>query len=267
MSKYQKAVGLAAGTLLLSLATGVFNINNTVAEEVESNVTIEEISEGEDVTVGEAVTVRGEVEDLESGVSFFLENDQLFDEERVLVINVSGELLPISPDDETRLQVTGEVAALTIAEVERDYDITLNPEIYVEYQTQRVILAQSIVLAPEIEEVAENPDLYYGQEIAVEGEIEAENDYTFVLEEDKLIADDNILIINATGQPLPTEEEKVVLTGTVRPYIEAEFDRDYDLTWDLELKEQIEAEYTEKPVMVVDGIYPSAEETGFLEGL
>lgn len=51
----------------------------------------------------------------------------------------------------------------------------------------------------------------------------------------------------------------------VRPFIKSEFERDYDLTWDLDFQEELEAEYTEKPVLVVDSIYPAAEDEGLLE--
>ena len=52
----------------------------------------------------------------------------------------------------------------------------------------------------------------------------------------------------------------LVITGQVRPFVKAEFEQDYDLTWDLDVEEEIEAEYTDKPVLVVDSIYPSAQE-------
>ncbi|WP_170943969.1 hypothetical protein [Leptolyngbya sp. BC1307] len=48
------------------------------------------------------------------------------------------------------------------------------------------------------------------------------------------------------------------VTGVLRSYIRSDFDRDYDLQWDLSVKENIEAEYEQKPVFVADSIYPSA---------
>ncbi len=165
-----------------------------------------------------------------------------------------------------KLQVTGEVETLVLADVERDYDLDLDPEIYTEYETKPVIFATYMVASPEIEDVSENPDVYYGQEISLEGEIgEIRNDYAFTLKEDQLIGGENLLIINATGEPILQEDEKVVIVGQVRPFVKADFDRDYDLTWDLDVQEEIEAEYAEKPVLVVDSIYPSTEDEGLLE--
>ena len=259
MTKYQLFISKSF-TLFLALATTLLAVKyQTVeAQETESNTTIEEVAEQE-ATLGEEVTVRGEVEEVESGVSFVIEEEDLFEEDEVLVINVSEQIVPENEED-LRLQVTGEVGSLVLADVERDYGLDLDPELYVEYESKPVIFASYMVEAPELEEVSENPDLYYGQEIALEGEVdEIRNDYAFTLKESQLIGGDDLLVINATGEPIPTEDEAIVITGTVRPFIKADFEKDYDLTWDLDVQEEIEAEYTEKPVLVVDSIYPSAK--------
>ena len=267
MSNYKTIVKLSTGALLISLSVlGVVGNTKLQAQEVEGNTTIDEISEEENVTIGEEVTVRGEVEEVESGVSFVLEEEGFLEGDEVLVINVSGDIVPEAPSDDLELQVTGEVANLVIADVERDYGLVLDPELYVDYENKPVILAQSMVLSPELEDIAEDPDLYYLQTIAVEGEVdEVRNDYTFTLKEEQLIGGDELLMINASGTPIPETDETVVVTGMVRPYIEAEFERDYDLTWDLDVQQEIEAEYSEKPVFVVDAIYPSAQDDGLLE--
>ena len=250
--------------LLLSLATvfATASHQQLKAQETEGNTTIEELSEGEDVVVGEEVTVRGEATEIDPGISFVMQEEGFLEGDEVLVINVSDKTLPEGVDD-LPLQVTGEVGTLVLADVEREYGLDLDPELYVDYESQPVILAKNMVLSPEIEDVSESPENYYGMEIALQGEVdEIRSAYSFTLVEDELFQGDELLIINATGEAIPEEEEAVVVTGMVRPFIKAEFDRDYDLTWDLDVQEQIEAEYTEKPVLVVDSIYPSAEEDG-----
>ena len=269
MSTYKKLISIGAGTLFLSLAS-VFALTETSplqAEEVPGNFTIGEIADMENVAIGEQVTVRGEVEEIEPGMSFVLEEDKLIGEDEITVINVSNQMLVLPEDsDDLGLQVTGEVGVLVLADIERDYGLDLDPELYVEYENKPVILAKSMVLSPELEDVSENPENYYGLEIALEGEIdEVRNAYTFTLKEGELIFEDEILVINNSGMPIPAEDEKVVVIGQVRPYIQAEFDRDYDLTWDLDVQQEIEAEYTEKPVLVIDSIYPSAEDDGLFE--
>ena len=235
------------------------------AQETDGNTTIEEISEDEDNASGEEVTVRGEVEEVESGVSFVLQKEGFLEGDEVLVINVSEQVVPEDAEN-LPLQITGELGTLVLADIERDYGLELDPDLYVDYETKPVILATSMVLSPDLEEVSEDPEGYYDLEIALEGEVdEIRNDYAFTLKEDQLIGGDDLLIINATGEPIPEVDEKVVVTGMVRPYIKADFEKDYDLTWDLDVQEEIEAEYTEKPVLVVDSIYPSAEDEGLFE--
>ena len=266
MSKYNLIT--KASTLLLVLATivTVGGHRNLQAQETDDNVTIEDITEEENnVAVGEEVTVRGEVEEVDPGISFVLQEEGFFNGDEVLVINLSQKVLPLETDD-LGLQVTGEVGTLVLADVERDYGLELDPDLYVDYENRPVIFASNMVLSPDLEDVAENPDIYYNQEIAVQGEVKNINsDNTFILREDKLFSDDNLLILNTKGEPIPTQDEKVVVTGMVRPYIQSEFERDYDLTWDLDLQEEIEAEYREKPVLIVDSIYSSAQDEGLLE--
>ncbi|GAB4529950.1 MAG: hypothetical protein Tsb0014_12250 [Pleurocapsa sp.] len=266
MSTYKTIINIGTSAVLLSFASFLLPVESTKAQETDSNTTIEEISEEENNTIGEEVTVRGEVEEIESGVSFTLEEEGFLEGDEVLVINVSGQTLPKAPSDDLELQVTGELGTLVLADVEQEYGLNLDPELYVDYESKPVILATNMVLSPELEDVSENPDSYYSQEIAIEGEVgEVRNDYAFTLKEDQLIGGDDLLIINATGEPIPNVDEKVVVTGMVRPFIKAELERDYDLTWDLDVQEEIEAEYSEKPVLVVDAIYPSAEDEGLLE--
>lgn len=268
MSNYKTIVKLGTGALFVSLVSifGVVESNKLQAQEVEGNTTIDEVTDGEDVVIGEEVTVRGEVEEVEPGVSFVLEEEGFLEGDEVLVINVSGDIVPVVPSEDLELQVTGEVGNLVLADIERDYGLVLDPELYVDYENQPVILAQSMVLSPDLEDIAEDPEFYYLQTLAVEGEVdEVRNAYTFTLKEEQLIGGDELLMINASGTPIPETDETVVVTGTVRPYVRAEFDRDYDLTWDLDIEEEVEAEYSEQPVFVVDAIYPSAEDDGLLD--
>ena len=152
MSKYKLIVNQSSA-LLLGLAT-IFlaaEAQYLNAQETDSNATIEEIAE-EEVPAGEEVTVRGEIESVESGISFVIEEEDLFEEDEVLVINASEQTLPEDAED-FRLQVTGELGTLILADVERDYGLDLDPDLYVEYEGKPVIFATYMVAAPELEEV------------------------------------------------------------------------------------------------------------------
>ncbi|MCC0179736.1 hypothetical protein I4641_22600 [Waterburya agarophytonicola K14] len=267
MSKLNLLTNLGIGALLFS-TVGLFSVtgNNTLrAQDASSNETIENIAEDETNLYGQQVTVRGEAESIEPGMSFVIEEEGFLEGDEVLVINTSGMMLT-EDSEELGIQVTGELGTLVLADVEREYDLDLDPNLYVDYENKPVIIADSITLSPSLENLSESPDNFYGQEVAIEGKIgEMKGDMAFTINDDQWIGGDDVLVINTTGEPIPTEDESVVVTGMVRPFIKSEFERDYDLTWDLNLQEEIEAEYTEKPVVVVDSIYTSAKDEGVFE--
>jgi hypothetical protein len=151
-------------------------------------------------------------------------------------------MLPEIPDEQLELQVTGELGKLVLADVESEYDLDLDPALYAEYEDRPVIFANSMTLSPGIGDISERPDNFYGKEVAVRGEVaEVRSDVAFTLDEDQLIGGEDLLVINLTGEPIPAEEEAVIVTGMIRPFVRAEFERDYDLTWDLDLQEELEA--------------------------
>ncbi len=262
MSKLNLSFKLGTGAVILSLAS-VFATDpaSLQAQETDSNTTIEEIEEDNADATGKQVTVRGEVNEVEPGISFQISEEGFLEGSEVLVVNVSGEMLPEMPDEDLELQVTGELNQFVYADVDRLYDLDLDPDLYVDYENKPVIFAESMTLSPGIEDISERPDNFYSKEVALEGEVgEIKSDSAFTLSEDELIGDNDMLMINVTGEPIPQQEQKVVVTGTVRPYVSAEFERDYDLTWDLDVQKEIEAEYSQKPVLVVDSIEPAKDE-------
>lgn len=227
----------------------------------EANIQIGELTGNVEEYLGQTVSVRGEADDPIGEVAFVLQDDQLFGGEEVVVFNASGTpfLLPEGEITE-RVQVTGEVRQLVIADFERDYGLDLDPNLYVDYEDRPAIVAESIAFAPDPEEVSENPEAYYGQVIAVSGEVGEQIDLnTFTIQEEQLFGGEEVLVVGVEPTPALEEEEEVVVTGTLRPYITADFERDYDLTWDLDVQRQIEAEYTEEPVLVAEEVYPSAQ--------
>ncbi len=65
-------------------------------------------------------------------------------------------------------------------------------------------------------------------------------------------------VLNPKPKTAIKDDEVVAVTGVLRPFVLAEFEREYELGWDLKLKEKLEAEYETKPVFVADSVYPSA---------
>ncbi|MGP1386944.1 MAG: hypothetical protein ACTS2F_25530 [Thainema sp.] len=231
-----------------------------IAEEY--NVALGDLTGNVEDYLGQAVSVRGEAETALGESSFLLQDDQLFGGEEVVVFNATGTpfLLPTDDEPTEDVQVTGEVRQLVVADFEREYGLDLDPQLYTEYEDRPALVAESIAFSPDPEEVTEQPEQYYGQTIAVSGEIgEQFSTNAFRLQEEGWFEGDEVLVIGASVLPTVEEGEEVVVTGTLRPYVAAEFERDYDLTWDLDLQEQIEAEYTDRPVLVADEVYPSAQ--------
>ncbi len=257
---WQRTVGLLLAASMTALAACAETPSEvTTQEEATENVTTEELSDGAEGLIGQMVSLRAEVEETVDDTSFLLEDDQLFGGEDILVINASGEPFVLIEGDDTDVQVTGEVQQLVIADFETEYGLTLDPALYADYEDRPVVVAQSIALSPDPGDITANPEAYYNKRIAVAGEIEDKLDgNTFTLDEEELFGGDDLLVISMMASPQAQDGEEVTVTGVLRPYVKAEFDTDYDLTWDLSVQEQVEAEYTEKPVFVADEVYPSA---------
>lgn len=260
------AIGLIAG--LMGACTQ--NTPQTSAPEGSANVQTEDVAENTESYTGQTVTIRSEPLEKVGDNSFTVSDQRFFSNEPILVINASGEPL-LLPEDGVDVQVTGEVRNFLISEIDQEFDLTLDPNLYEAYEGQPAIIAQSIALAPEPGEITSNPEQYYGETLAVTGEVEdIRSGAAFTLDEDQLLGAEDLLIVYASPrdgvqQPQPSAQlpaiadgEEVAVTGTLRPFVFAEFERDYDLGWDLELQEQLEAEYSNRPVLVATGIYPSA---------
>ncbi|NHC35982.1 hypothetical protein [Scytonema millei] len=139
------------------------------------------------------------------------------------------------------------------------------PPNYVDYEGKPAIIAQSIAPAPEPGEITSNPKQYYGRTLAVTGEVEEIlSPTTFTLDEDQLFGASDLLVLVAnpkTGNTANTavkEDQTVAVTGVLRPLVVADLEREYDFNWDEGFVKQLEAEYSQKPVLVVQSVYQSA---------
>lgn len=228
----------------------------------QTNVSTEEVAENPNRYLGQTVTVRSEPIEKISPSTFTIEDQQFFGSEQILVVNASGQPF-VFPEDETDIQVTGEVRNFVFADIEREYNLGLEANAYVDYENQPVLIAQSIALAPDPGELTSDPEQYYGRPIAVTGEVEAiQGANAFTLEEEQLFGGQDLLVLypaRAANQPVTLEDgEKVAVTGELRPFVVADLERDYEFTWEQGIEQQLEAEYRDRPVLVADDVYPSA---------
>lgn len=255
----------SAGALALvtSLLAGCETSQPQATAPDQTNVSTEEVAENPNRYIGQTVTVRSEPIQKISANTFTVEDDQFFGSEPVLVVNASGQPFVLPTDDDTEVQVTGEVRNFVSADIEREYKLGLDPNTYRDYENQPAIIARSIALSPKPGELTSDPNQYYGKPLAVTGEIEEiQGANAFTLEDEQLFGAQDLLVIRAT--PKNTEQatiqdgEKVAVTGVLRPFVVADLEREYDFTWDAGIQQKLEAEYSNKPVLVAENIYPSA---------
>ncbi|MEM9923270.1 MAG: hypothetical protein AAF915_05865 [Cyanobacteria bacterium P01_D01_bin.50] len=233
--------------------------NNEANIPGAGNVTTKEVVNKTAELTGKTVTVRSEPQDKVGPTSFTVSDEKFFGSEPLVVINASGEPFTLPADDDIEIQVTGIVRNLVIADIESEYNLKLDKQYYVDYENKPAIIAQSIALSPSPGDITKNPEKYYNKRLAVTGEVEdIQNANTFTLDEEKLFGATDLLVLNPKPKAVIKDDEVVAVTGVLRPFVVAEFEREYDLGWDLQLKQKLEAEYREKPVFVADSVYPSA---------
>ena len=260
MQKLWKSKGitvLVLGSLLLSGCNNGFR--EAIAPESPGDMVSQEVSDRTDRLIGETITIRSQPITSVSPTSFTVKDEALFGSETILVVNATGQTLTLPDQQNIDIQATGEVRRFVLPEINRDYNLNLQPDLYSEYEGRTVIVAQSMVLAPQPGEIISNPNLYYNQTLAVAGEVaDKKNELLFTLNEGQLLGGEELLVLRTDSQPMISDDQSVVVTGVLRPFVVAELQRDYNLTWDLDMQRQLEVEYSNKPVVVATGVYPWA---------
>ncbi len=107
-----------------------------------------------------------------------------------------------------------------------------------------------------VTDIADAPDAYIGETATVMGEVSAIlGPQIFRMNEGNLLdIGDEILVVH-TGGPIPpelVEDVRVLVTGTVRRFVQAEIEGDLGI--DLGLDDEVEVEYESRPTIVADSI-------------
>lgn len=106
-----------------------------------------------------------------------------------------------------------------------------------------------------VDKVRESPSYFYGKQVRVAGKVEdIVTDRAFELEGAGWAFHDNIMVftktpVQMTGGLLGKGDE-VIITGTVRPFVTAEVER--EIGWDI--SQETEIKLKERPVIVADSI-------------
>jgi hypothetical protein len=109
--------------------------------------------------------------------------------------------------------------------------------------------------------VAKEGKKLYGRTVTVRAEVDDVIDsHTFTLDEDSVLAGPDVLVLVPSGLTASLEKDDVVeVTGTVRPYIASELDRDFDWFEDGKIvQRKYEVEMKERPVIVATSIRTAA---------
>ncbi|MBO0350694.1 hypothetical protein J0895_16665 [Phormidium pseudopriestleyi FRX01] len=225
-----------------------------------SVITLENVAGSPEEFYGQRVTIRGDFKESIDENAFKLTRGGFlfFGGSEVLVVNNTGQPILPPENENISLQVTGEVRQLRVAELQRDFGWDFwNPDVYVEYDERPVIVAESVALAPDPGQIADNPEQFYGQTIAVEGEL---NEYftvnAMLLQQSRLIGGGDILVLLPPEANRINAGEDIVVTGEVRPFVMADIQRDLDIRgWNPEMQRLLAEKFGNSPVMFADNVY------------
>lgn len=261
--RWLRKTGLGLGVLTLGAGAVLLPACSNPGDEITegtSNVTTESYERTSSISdsIGETVTVRNPIQSTLDGNGVVMNNEA---GEPVLVLDVSPADFNF-PAEEIPIQVTGRVVEFSIADVETEYDLDLDEDLYVDYEQQPAILADSWALAPTPEMLAENPEAYYNQTIALEGDARVISDDAIALYEDGWIDDVGILVVDVRqslkgGDDVIQDNESVTMTGTVQPFDPSGLDK-YNLGLSESDLNEFAERYTGRPIIIADDIYPSA---------
>jgi hypothetical protein len=223
--------------------------------------TEEDVVEETQEVAGKEVTVRSLIREKLGDSGFVIEAKA---GEPIVVINATGASLEI-PDESIPIQATGIVRQMSVAEIESQYNLDLDENLYADYENEPVLVAQSLALAPTPEVLAEFPAEYFEGTVAVEGRLKAidgETPNAFALYDDDWADRWGVLVIaveedlKEQGTPIETEEN-VTVTGVTRQF-SPELLAESGIEWDAERIQEFEERYTNRPVIVAEAVYPAA---------
>lgn len=215
---------------------------------------------------GETVTVRGDVGRAVGENAFVLNDQDLIDisPDSILVIDNTEEGLDFIQLPDADVVVSGTVSEFIIADLdaEYDFDFDLTEDEFGEWEGTPVIIATTAVNLNDVETletIDENPQAFVDQTVTVRGEINELLGLTgFLLEDnDDLIDLDQeylpVVDVFTAGNMLTGLEldSDVVVTGTIRTFVLADFEAEYDFDFD----DDLYADYENQPVLVADTIF------------
>ena len=227
-----------------------------VARSVRMMAEAEEFDD-EERFLGRTVTVVGEVSEVIDPRTFRMGGDDGFlgigEDDGLLVIG--ARTLPqwagsdIREDDLDALEdrtvvATGTMRRFVLVEVEQEFDLDLDDEVYLEFEDEPVLVARQVQLTfsqsgtdVTVADLADEPDMYEGLPVTITGTV------TETVSDRAFLVNDEVVVLNTSGSDATVLAGKQVqVAGTVREF------------------EDLNAAYAEFADDVGDGIYAGYEE-------
>lgn len=227
----------------------------------EAVLEVDDITDDPSLYLGQQVVVEGRIGDMVEPHSFYFWDEDFIDlnQERVIVVSATDEgFNDFFPVDETSARVVGTVREYLIADIDEELDYDLDDDAFVDIDAVAVIVADSVLnqeAVQTIPHVEDHPSAFYGKTITLEGSVGARVDEnTFVFYDDQLFGVAGRIL--ATGTDMTNyqglDDERVRITGVVRPHDPAFVESEYAMTVDAAAW----ADYDELPVIVTTSITP-----------
>ena len=246
-----RASAIAFILIILSACSNSF----PVAIDLNGLVGVAQITQNAEGYIGKTVLVRNDVIDAIGDKGLILDKDRAFRGETILVINISSMPSIFFNDETPEVLVRGIVERLNITAIEQQYGLKLDRDLYEQYETKPVVIAQSLILSPDPEDLTKSPEIYYGKPLAIKGELEDLTPYgIFEIDEEQVFGGEDLLVVQPNPRIELKEEQNAIVYGKLQPFIIDKLERDYDLGWDLSIKKQIEAEHAQKAIFVAEKI-------------
>jgi hypothetical protein len=204
--------------------------------------------------IGKTVTIRSKPIQKIGSSSFTIEDKRFLGGKPIVAINASGTPFDLPNDPDTQVQVTGQVRKLVPSEIEREFHLRLQDKYYKNYTNRPAIIARSIAIAPEVEQITQNPSQFYGKKLAVMGKVEnIETPVLFTVDQNHFSNTKELLVLLKTPpKKAITQDQTIALTGVIQPFVADNLARDYKLNWDSGMKKQMEATYGHTPVLIAE---------------
>ena len=209
------------------------------------------ITKNSDCFIGKSVSVRNDVLQIIGTKGLILDEDRLFDGQPILVINTSEVFLESSSDRTPEVLIEGKVERFNLNTIAQKYSLDLEFDLYSQYEGKPAIIATSLILSPDPEDLTANPQMYYNRPLAIKGEVDdVMANGIFELDEEKAFGGKDLLVIQSGQKTQLEKEQTVIVYGLLHQFVADELEKNYDLNWDSSLRSEIEAEYNQKPVFV-----------------